>query len=275
MIIPKGAQLRADLTRALNDAGEEALPGILDALSIHLSLLARWNRSYGLTRIDRWEEILDRHVGESLLPLRWIPSASMEQLLDIGSGNGYPAIPILICRPNLKGTLVERSEKTALFLDAVVREIGMGGVEIAVEDLGPAGKHGHASPGRDASVIDARRHASGSVKGPDSARRATCEGSPVISSIRDGGLQPATDSFDYVISRATLAPEKLIGVARSWVRPGGRIFVYGSSELTQGGDPGIKGGEGRESPSEGLRTVARERIPGRKASFLWVLDSLI
>ena len=66
------------------------------------------------------------------MPLRWIGAKG--RLLDIGTGNGYPAFPILACRPQLEGTLVERSERKSLFLDAVLRSARRSGVRIETRE---------------------------------------------------------------------------------------------------------------------------------------------
>ncbi len=135
MILPPAATMRADLRALLDRVGEPASPEILGALQTHLRLLAVWNPRYKLTRIEDWPEILDRHVRESLLALKWIGPRG--RLLDVGSGNGFPAIPILACRPGVEGFLVERSERKALFLDAAVRETGIKGTRIETIDLAP------------------------------------------------------------------------------------------------------------------------------------------
>jgi len=133
--LPPEARQRNDLTALLERHGEEPTPDAIALLVQHLKLLERWNTRHHLTAIEVWEEILDRHIGESLMPLRWIGPKG--RLLDIGTGNGYPALPILACRPGLESVLVERSERKCLFLDAVLRGAGRSGVRILTREAAP------------------------------------------------------------------------------------------------------------------------------------------
>jgi 16S rRNA (guanine527-N7)-methyltransferase len=72
------------------------------------------------------EELVERHLLDSLLALPLLPPpAGRRRLLDIGSGGGFPAIPLLIARPDLDGTLVEATGKKARFLQEVIRELDL------------------------------------------------------------------------------------------------------------------------------------------------------
>ncbi len=106
MRLPSDERLRKELAGALEAIGETPLQSIIESLCSHLRLLAEWNERYHLTTVTSWPEILDRHLKESFLPLRWIGPAG--RLIDIGSGNGYPGIPILACRPE-PGRLARRA----------------------------------------------------------------------------------------------------------------------------------------------------------------------
>jgi 16S rRNA (guanine527-N7)-methyltransferase len=211
--LPAEPRIRSDLAALLEAAGETPGSGALDLLATHVVLLARWNPRYNLTRISSWAEILDRHVRESLLPLRWIGGEG--RMLDIGTGNGYPAIPILACRPALEGTLVERSEKKSLFLEAVLREGGRRRARVQTRDL---------------------------------AARS----------------DPDDQPFDCVVSRATLTAERYLEIAATWVRPGGRVFLYagGSAEAACA-----------NTRAHGLAILSRDPIPRRRDSYLFVLQT--
>ena len=125
--------MRSDLAALLESAGEPLSSSAIELLLTHVRLLARWNERFNLTRITSWPGILDRHLKESLIPLRWIGQPG--RLIDVGSGNGFPGIPILACRNGLEGVLVERSEKKSLFLEAVIREAGRVNVRVETRDL--------------------------------------------------------------------------------------------------------------------------------------------
>jgi len=263
--LPPDERLRADVGTLLETAGEPRDSERLDPLVIHLRLLARWNEAYNLTRITAWADILDRHLRESLLPLKWIARDRPGRLLDVGSGNGFPALPILACRPWLRGVLLERSERKGLFLEAVVQECGWA-ARVAVD------------------ATDAERYRPGRMATEESPRRA---GRPAETSAADigtradleddqssppgqtsGGPERGLDGpgFDYVISRATLAPRRLLELAGGWVKPGGHVLLLaGEGRL----EHDVRG---RRSVSHELSAVAHERIPGRKSSYLHVFQ---
>ena len=94
------------------------------ALSTHCRLLLRWNRSVRLTAITDETAIRERHVLESLQALPLLP-AGPGRLLDVGSGNGFPALPLLLLRPDLTGELLEPVVRKRAFLKEVIREIGI------------------------------------------------------------------------------------------------------------------------------------------------------
>jgi 16S rRNA (guanine527-N7)-methyltransferase len=98
-------------------------PGALESLSAFLDLLVKWNARTNLTAIRDPEEIVRRHFGESLFVARYLPACST--LLDLGSGAGFPGLPIQIARPGLNVTLAESQNKKASFLREAVRTLGL------------------------------------------------------------------------------------------------------------------------------------------------------
>src|ERR1700728_3898680 len=78
---------------------------ILPQLSAYLDLLLKWNARTNLTAIRDPEEIVRRHFGESLFVARHLPAC--DTLLDLGSGAGFPGIPIQLALPELNVTLAE------------------------------------------------------------------------------------------------------------------------------------------------------------------------
>jgi 16S rRNA (guanine527-N7)-methyltransferase len=91
-----------------------------DQFGEYVSLLLRWNARMNLTAIRDEEEILSRHLIESIIVSRSIP-AGAHTLLDFGSGAGLPGIPIALCRPEIVVTLAESQGKKAAFLQEAVR----------------------------------------------------------------------------------------------------------------------------------------------------------
>jgi 16S rRNA (guanine527-N7)-methyltransferase len=90
-------------------------------LGEYYSLLTRWNDRLHLVAPCSPEEFAVRHVLESLLLLQHLPPNA--RIADIGSGGGLPIIPCLIARPDLQATLIESSQKKAVFLREASRQL--------------------------------------------------------------------------------------------------------------------------------------------------------
>ncbi len=108
--------LRAVLaTLALDLSGDQ-----LGKLFSHFELLQRWNRRISLTSIRTPSESAERHFGESLFLARNLPEKGT--LADVGSGAGFPGIPVATIRPGMQVTLIESVAKKATFLKEVTRD---------------------------------------------------------------------------------------------------------------------------------------------------------
>src|SRR5690348_3738535 len=83
----------------------------LRKLQIHFDLLMKWNAKISLTAIRDPQEVVRRHFGESLFAgNQFHPEPSM-QLADLGSGAGFPGLPIAVLHPEIKVTLIESQQK--------------------------------------------------------------------------------------------------------------------------------------------------------------------
>jgi len=101
-------------------------------LGVYLELLLKWNARTNLTAIREPEEIVRRHFGESLFAAQHLgehldkhPGGEGATLLDLGSGAGFPGLPIQLARPELRVTLAESQNKKAAFLREAVRTLGV------------------------------------------------------------------------------------------------------------------------------------------------------
>jgi len=119
------------------DGQTAALPETLvSQFSIYLELLLRWNARTNLTAVRVREEIVTRHFGESLFAARKIFPAGNSSLTlatslgDVGSGAGFPGLPMKLWVPQLQVTLIESQQKKATFLREVVRALRLSGVEV-------------------------------------------------------------------------------------------------------------------------------------------------
>ena len=119
--------------RRLRDLVREAVPGAgpsaVEGLAAYLELLLRANEEVNLVsrREAVPETLVARHLLDALeaLPLLPLPGARPLRLLDVGSGGGFPALPLLLARPDLQGVLVESVGKKARFLEGTVRSLGL------------------------------------------------------------------------------------------------------------------------------------------------------
>ena len=103
---------------------------LMPRLSTYLDLLLKWNARTNLTAIRDPEEIVGRHFGESLFAGQHLGTPLPETLLDLGSGAGFPGLPIALLHPEIPVTLAESQNKKATFLREVVRTLNLPNVEV-------------------------------------------------------------------------------------------------------------------------------------------------
>ena len=95
----------------------------------YLRELKKWNRTYNLTALKSDRDIIIKHFIDSLLYLRAIPEGQLS-LCDVGSGAGFPGLPIAIVRPDITVTLTEPSRKKVAFLKHARRTLSLDNIEI-------------------------------------------------------------------------------------------------------------------------------------------------
>lgn len=100
------------------------------ALAAHATAILRENPELHLTTITRPEEFLERHIGEAFEGAAMLEPGVVGWTMDLGSGNGYPGIPIAAARPDLRLLLAEASSRRAAFLRTLLREIGLQGADV-------------------------------------------------------------------------------------------------------------------------------------------------
>ena len=97
---------------------------LLESIRVHLELLIRWNQRMNLTALRTPEAMVERHFGESLFAARHLlPRDSAQGVTDLGSGAGFPGLPIKYWAPTIALTLVESHGKKATFLREVCRAL--------------------------------------------------------------------------------------------------------------------------------------------------------
>ncbi len=97
-------------------------PQQLTLLEDHYRLLLRWNRKINLTRITSLQDVVRYHYCESLYLATRLPKG-MLRIVDIGSGAGFPGIPVAISRPECTVDLVESHQRKAVFLREAARKL--------------------------------------------------------------------------------------------------------------------------------------------------------
>jgi 16S rRNA (guanine527-N7)-methyltransferase len=117
--------------------------GLLPGISTYIDILLRWNSKINLTAIRDPEQIVTRHFGESLFAARYLFPATVPNvqepegapttitsLADLGSGAGFPGIPIKLWAPDVSVTLIESNQKKAAFLKEIVRALTLTDINI-------------------------------------------------------------------------------------------------------------------------------------------------
>lgn len=136
------------LQAALEAGGFRLPPAAVEALALHAGEMLRWNASIRLTAITDPREVTVKHVLDSLLLLRFGPFSG--RILDVGSGAGYPGIPLAVCLPDCRVTLVEAVGKKCAFLSRSAALLSLGNVEVI---HGRIERKGGVAPGPFESVV--------------------------------------------------------------------------------------------------------------------------
>ena len=120
------------LKKALPQADERAL----DRFEIYHRLLAEWNEKMNLTAITDPVAVAEKHFADSLAALPYLKPGM--KVVDVGTGAGFPGVPLLIMEPGLELTLADSLQKRLTFLDALLKELGLKAALVhgRAEDLG-------------------------------------------------------------------------------------------------------------------------------------------
>jgi 16S rRNA (guanine527-N7)-methyltransferase len=190
--------------------GRELTPSQLDKISTYIDILMKWNERMNLTSIRDPQQIVRRHFGESLFAATELlaPNAS-QTLIDVGSGAGFPGLPMKIYAPELNLTLVEAHSKKNTFLREIVRSLELSEVEVY---LGRAEEYP-----RKAELVTMRAVEKFEVVLPVSSRLAE-EGGRLALMIGRGQVAAAQQALPGVWSEPVTIPEsadRVVAVRRS------------------------------------------------------------
>ncbi len=135
-----GSDLLLRFREEARSLGVDLGPGQLDRFRVYLRVLREWNRVFRLVADDREEVIVWVHFMDSLSVCP--DSREGETLLDVGSGAGFPGVPLKIACPALRVTLVESRGRKASFLKQLLRELDIRDVPVHASRVQQAGLSG-------------------------------------------------------------------------------------------------------------------------------------
>ena len=133
-VVPSSDTIHRALAEFKLTVGEQQVAQI----QRYMTILLKWNEAVNLTAIRDPLEILYRHFCESMFAVS-VDSLDTGRLADVGSGGGFPGLPLKIIRPDLEVFLVESNVRKATFLAEAVRDLELTGARVIVsryEDLG-------------------------------------------------------------------------------------------------------------------------------------------
>jgi len=102
---------------------------LCEAVRTYIDILLRWNRRMSLTTVSAPEEILRFHIGESIAAIS-IADIRDGRLADVGSGAGFPGIPLAVFVPGLEVILIESNTKKAAFLSEAIRALSLANAHV-------------------------------------------------------------------------------------------------------------------------------------------------
>ena len=119
------------LTEGLAQLGLAGRPGLLEGLLAYQSEIEAWNQRLGLVALKDPSDLAVKHLLDSLAPWAVLEGLGFSSLADLGSGAGFPGIPLALTFPQCRTVLVERMERRATFLEATLAVLGR--TDVAVQ----------------------------------------------------------------------------------------------------------------------------------------------
>lgn len=95
----------------------------------YYELLVEWNKVMNLTGITEFDEVMQKHFVDSMAAAKYAEMEKVNSLIDVGTGAGFPGIPLKIVYPHIQVTLLDSLNKRIKFLEEVVDNLGLTGIE--------------------------------------------------------------------------------------------------------------------------------------------------
>ena len=115
--------------RKLNELGVELTDNMKRQFDIYYEMLTEWNKVMNLTGITEYEEVNEKHFIDSLSIVKVIDMSKIDKIIDIGTGAGFPGMPLKIAFPHLKVTLLDSLNKRIKFLNDVIGALELENIE--------------------------------------------------------------------------------------------------------------------------------------------------
>ncbi|MDR0267899.1 16S rRNA (guanine(527)-N(7))-methyltransferase RsmG [Paenibacillus sp.] len=114
----------------LHDKGIEITSSQIDQFEIYYKELVEWNEKMNLTGITDREQVYTKHFYDSVSLAFYVNMNDVKMMADIGSGAGFPGIPLKICFPQLELTIIDSLNKRIKFLEHIAQETGLQHVQL-------------------------------------------------------------------------------------------------------------------------------------------------
>lgn len=120
------------------NAGLEISEKQAEQYSVLCDFMVEYNKNVNLTSITEFEEVVMKHFIDSVLPFTMFEVQQGASFIDVGTGAGFPSLPLLIYRPDLKGTLCDSLQKRCVYLKLACEKIGVNAeiIHARSEELG-------------------------------------------------------------------------------------------------------------------------------------------
>lgn len=125
--------MESEFTRVLkkitDGAGTGLQPEALEQCGKYYALLIQENKKYNLTTITGPTEAAEKHFLDSMLLLPDLEEYNQPSMVDVGSGAGFPGLPLKICRPDIQMTFMDSVGKKIAFIAMVIKKLGLEGTK--------------------------------------------------------------------------------------------------------------------------------------------------
>lgn len=114
-----------EIIEMFKSAGIEVNSAQAEKFSTLFEFMVEYNRNVNLTAITEFRDVVMKHFIDSVLPFMMVKIPQEARFIDVGTGAGFPALPLLIVRPDLRGTLCDSLRKRCDYLESVCGKIGV------------------------------------------------------------------------------------------------------------------------------------------------------